>query len=68
MPFALAEKKDVLIRARHDALAEQGGKLAVRKAIEKKQKKISQKEKKRRPSFNSQAHTENAGSAKRRRV
>ena len=39
----------MLTRARYDALAEAGGKRAVKKAIEKKQKKVSQKEKKRRP-------------------
>jgi ribosomal RNA-processing protein 36 len=44
-----ADKKDLLVRARYDALAATGGKAAVKKAIEKKQKKISQKEKKSRP-------------------
>ncbi|KAI5121265.1 hypothetical protein M0805_002310 [Coniferiporia weirii] len=44
-------KKELLLRARHDALAESGGRFAVRKAIEKRQKKISQKEKKRIPAF-----------------
>ena len=44
-----ADKKDLLVRARYDALAATGGKSAVKKAIEKKQKKISQKEKKSRP-------------------
>lgn len=37
------------MRARYDALALTGGKSAVKKAIEKKQKKIGQKEKKSRP-------------------
>lgn len=37
------------MRARYDDLAAAGGKGAVKKAIEKKQKKISQKEKKSRP-------------------
>ena len=45
----IADKKDLLVRARYDALAATGGKGAVKKAIEKKQKKISQKEKKSRP-------------------
>ncbi|KAJ3532522.1 hypothetical protein NM688_g7407 [Phlebia brevispora] len=43
------DEKNLLTRARYDALAESGGKRAVKKAIEKKQKKVSQKEKKRRP-------------------
>ncbi|KAJ7169843.1 hypothetical protein C8R46DRAFT_1090233 [Mycena filopes] len=43
------EKKEFLVRARYDALAAEGGKRAVKKAIEKKQKKIGQKEKKSRP-------------------
>lgn len=41
----------MLLRARHDALAATGGRLAVKKAIEKRQKKINQKEKKRQPDF-----------------
>ncbi|OCH92675.1 DUF947-domain-containing protein [Obba rivulosa] len=44
-----SDKKDILLRAKYDALAAEGGKRAVKKAIEKKQKKVSQKEKKRRP-------------------
>ena len=44
-----ADKKAFLLRAKYDALAEAGGKGAVRKAIEKKQKKVGQKEKKKRP-------------------
>jgi len=44
-----AEKRKLLVKARYDALATEGGKRAVRKAIEKKQKKIGQKEKKSRP-------------------
>jgi ribosomal RNA-processing protein 36 len=47
--YATADKKDLLVRARYDALAATGGKSAVKKAIEKKQKKITQKEKKSRP-------------------
>ena len=45
----IAEKRKLLVKARYDALAAEGGKRAVRKAIEKKQKKIGQKEKKSRP-------------------
>lgn len=47
--FTLDEKKELLTRAKFDALAETGGKRAVKKAIEKKQKKVAQKEKKKRP-------------------
>lgn len=46
---SLANKRELLIRARYEALAADGGKRAVKKAIEKKQKKIGQKEKKSRP-------------------
>ncbi|KAI9069293.1 DUF947-domain-containing protein [Trametes sanguinea] len=44
-----SDKKALLLRAKYEALASEGGRGAVRKAIEKKQKKVSQKEKKRRP-------------------
>lgn len=44
-----ADKKDLLVKAKFEALAKSGGRSAVRKAIEKKQKKVGQKEKKRRP-------------------
>ncbi|KAF9221624.1 DUF947-domain-containing protein [Gyrodon lividus] len=44
-----SEKRELLTKARFDAIASVGGKLAVKKAIEKKQKKINQKEKKSRP-------------------
>jgi len=42
-------KKELLVKARFDSLAASGGRQAVKKAIEKKQRKISQKEKKSRP-------------------
>lgn len=45
----VADKKEMLLRAKYDALAATGGSRAVKKAMEKKQKKIGQKEKKRRP-------------------
>lgn len=45
----VAEKKELLDRARYEALSAAGGRQAVKKAIEKKQKKISQKEKRSRP-------------------
>ncbi|KIK26799.1 hypothetical protein PISMIDRAFT_68024, partial [Pisolithus microcarpus 441] len=44
-----SEKRDLLNKARYDAIAASGGSQAVKKAIDKKQKKISQKEKKSRP-------------------
>ncbi|KAL1951864.1 hypothetical protein VTO73DRAFT_1013 [Trametes versicolor] len=44
-----ADKRDLLLRAKYDALAASGGRKAVRKAIEKKQKKVGQKEKKKIP-------------------
>lgn len=51
MSVYVADKKELLLRAKYDALASRGGRGAVRKAIEKKQKKVSQKEKKKRPFF-----------------
>jgi ribosomal RNA-processing protein 36 len=44
-----ADKRELITRARYDALAAEGGKRAVKKVIDKKQKKISQKEKRSRP-------------------
>ncbi|KAI0068239.1 DUF947-domain-containing protein [Artomyces pyxidatus] len=44
-----SEKKKLLLKARYEAVAAEGGKGAVRKVIEKKQKKLSQKETKSRP-------------------
>ncbi|KAF9822135.1 hypothetical protein IEO21_00129 [Rhodonia placenta] len=44
-----ADKKELLLRAKYDALAASGGRGAVKKAIDRRQKKTSQKEKKRRP-------------------
>ncbi|KZT30533.1 DUF947-domain-containing protein [Neolentinus lepideus HHB14362 ss-1] len=44
-----SDKKKLLTKARYEALASSGGSLAVKKAIEKKQRKISQKEKRSRP-------------------
>ncbi len=56
-----AEKKKVVMEARYEALAAEGGKRAVKKAIEKRQKKIGQREKRRRPQIREE-------SRKRRRV
>ncbi|PBL01485.1 DUF947-domain-containing protein [Armillaria gallica] len=56
-----ADKKKLLTRARYDALAQSGGERAVKKAIEKKQKKIGQKEKKSRPFGKRSAPSEGAG-------
>jgi len=44
-----AEKRELVTRARYDALAVEGGKRAIKKAIEKKRKKINQREKRSRP-------------------
>ena len=54
MKVPTADKKELLTRAKYEALAEAGGRSAVRKAIEKKQKKVNQKEKKRRLLFKDQ--------------
>jgi len=78
LPYIVAEKRKLLVKARYDALAAEGGKRAVRKAIEKKQKKIGQKEKKTRP-FESQlppsrkrsfeeGHSAGAGGERRKRI
>ncbi|KAK0464169.1 hypothetical protein IW261DRAFT_1524307, partial [Armillaria novae-zelandiae] len=56
-----ADKKKLLTRARYDALAQSGGERAVKKAIEKKQKKIGQKEKKSRPFGKRSAPSEGVG-------
>lgn len=45
----LGAKKELMLKARYEALAEQGGRGAVRKVIEKRQKKAAQKETKSRP-------------------
>ncbi|KAG5720199.1 rRNA biogenesis protein RRP36 [Termitomyces sp. T112] len=42
-------KRELLMKAQYEALAAEGGKRAVRKAIEKKQKRIGQKERRSRP-------------------
>lgn len=47
--FCIADKRAIRVRARMDAIAATGGKQAVKKAIEKKQRKVGQKEKKLRP-------------------
>ncbi|TFK57130.1 DUF947-domain-containing protein [Heliocybe sulcata] len=56
-----SDKKDLLMKARYEALASSGGSLAVKKAIEKKQRKISQKEKKSRPFPSRRAEGDNPG-------
>ncbi|KAI9511799.1 hypothetical protein F5148DRAFT_949007, partial [Russula earlei] len=50
-PFWLkdAEKKKLLLKARYDAMTAEGGKRAVKKVIEKKRRKLSQRETKSRP-------------------
>ncbi|ORY34770.1 hypothetical protein BCR39DRAFT_514618 [Naematelia encephala] len=44
-----SEKRDLLLKSKFNALEERGGKSAVKKAVEKKRKKIASKEKKSRP-------------------
>ncbi|THV07740.1 DUF947-domain-containing protein [Dendrothele bispora CBS 962.96] len=65
-------KKELLVKARYDALAENGGQSAVKKAIDKKRKKISQKEKKSRPFANRERHSldsgDGGGPSKRRKI
>ncbi|KAF8632566.1 hypothetical protein AX15_001776 [Amanita polypyramis BW_CC] len=43
------EKKKVVTEAKYKALAKEGGQIAVKKAMEKRQKKMGQKEKRKRP-------------------
>lgn len=43
------EQKDLLLKARFDNLEQKGGNRAVKKALEKKRKKVAGKEKKSRP-------------------
>ena len=45
----IAEKKKLLLKARYDAVAAEGGKRAVKKIVEKKRRKLSQHETKSRP-------------------
>ena len=47
--FRIAEKKRLLLKARYDVMAAEGGKRAVKKAIKKRQQKLSQNETKSRP-------------------
>ncbi len=47
--YSAADKKQLLLEAKFSALEERGGQRAVKKAIEKKQKKVAQKEKRSRP-------------------
>ena len=44
-----ADQQQLVMKARYEALAKEGGARAVKKAILKKQKKVSQKEKRSRP-------------------
>ncbi|KAH9065949.1 hypothetical protein EDB87DRAFT_1554613 [Lactarius vividus] len=44
-----AEKKKLLLKARYDAVAEEGGKRAVKKIVQRKRRKLSQNETKSRP-------------------
>lgn len=47
----IADKRELLTKARYEAIEQEGGKRAVKKAIAKKQQKNEQKEKKSRPRF-----------------
>jgi ribosomal RNA-processing protein 36 len=53
------------MKARYEDIASSGGKRAVKKAIDKKQKKISQKEKKSRP-FPARQPGDSAGGSRKR--
>ncbi|WWC65813.1 uncharacterized protein I303_108435 [Kwoniella dejecticola CBS 10117] len=44
-----SEKRDLLLKSKFESLEQKGGKTAVKKALEKKRKKIASKEKKSRP-------------------
>lgn len=57
-----------MLKARFDSLQARGGKSAVKKAIEKKQKKVAGKEKKSRPFAPGQAEAVGSGPNKRRKV
>lgn len=45
----IAEKKKLLLKARYDAVAAEGGKRAVKKVVERKRRKLSQSETRSRP-------------------
>ena len=45
----IADKKKLLLEAKFADIAQEGGHRKIKKVLEKKQKKISQKEKKKRP-------------------
>ncbi|WVR08082.1 hypothetical protein IAU60_005128 [Kwoniella sp. DSM 27419] len=62
------EKRDLLLKARFEALEKSGGKNAVKKAMEKKRKKVAGKEKKSRPFPSSQSgDSMGAGGGQRKR-
>ncbi|KAF9270118.1 hypothetical protein L218DRAFT_1071606 [Marasmius fiardii PR-910] len=61
-------KKEALVKARYDALAEKGGQRAVKKAIEKRRKKIGQKEKRSRPFVKPTGASETGRPHKKRRI
>jgi len=65
-----SEQKEVVVRARYEALAAEGGQRAVKKTIEKKQKKMGQKEKRSRPFQSRDGYDgqEGANSRKRRKL
>ncbi|WRT69665.1 uncharacterized protein IL334_006655 [Kwoniella shivajii] len=63
-----SEKRDLLLKSKFESLEKQGGKSAVKKAMEKKRKKIASKEKKSRPFARGQGDSGGGGDRKRQRV
>ncbi|KAG8746013.1 rRNA biogenesis protein rrp36 [Ceratobasidium sp. 414] len=66
-----SEKRNLLLQAKLDDLAASGGQNAVRKAVDKRKKKLAQKEKKARPFSRAQARAftqSQGGDRKRRRM
>ena len=49
LTWCVADQQQLVMKARYEALAKEGGARAVKKAILKKQKKVSQSEKRSRP-------------------
>ena len=47
--MCVAEQRQLMMKARYEALAKEGGAQAVKKAMLKRQKKVSQSEKRSRP-------------------
>jgi len=56
-----ADKKQLLLQAKFDDLAKEGGQRMITKVLEKKQKKIAQQEKKARPYAKGEFYSAEAG-------